>query len=49
MKGAGRGKDQPLNQEIHPMHRTAPRDHYTEITPKIIAALEAGAPPWRCG
>jgi antirestriction protein ArdC len=24
-----------------------PRDHYTEITDQIIAALEAGTPPWR--
>jgi antirestriction protein ArdC len=24
-----------------------PRDHYTEITEQIIAALEAGTPPWR--
>src|SRR5580698_10818246 len=25
----------------------APRDHYQEVTDRIIAALEAGAPPWR--
>ena len=25
----------------------APRDHYQEITDRIIAALEAGTPPWR--
>jgi antirestriction protein ArdC len=24
-----------------------PRDHYQEVTGKIIAALEAGTPPWR--
>ena len=24
-----------------------PRDHYTEVTNRIIAALEAGPPPWR--
>ncbi len=24
-----------------------PRDHYSEITEQIIAALEAGTPPWR--
>jgi len=24
-----------------------PRDHYQEVTDKIIAALEAGTPPWR--
>jgi len=23
------------------------RDHYAELTNQIIAALEAGAPPWR--
>ncbi len=27
-------------------HR-APRDHYQEVTDRIIAALEAGTPPWR--
>src|SRR6202034_2346378 len=25
----------------------APRDHYQEVTDRIIAALEAGMPPWR--
>jgi antirestriction protein ArdC len=25
----------------------APRDHYQEVTDRIIAALEAGRPPWR--
>ncbi len=25
----------------------APRDHYQEVTDRIIAALEAGTPPWR--
>jgi antirestriction protein ArdC len=25
----------------------APRDHYQEVTNRIIAALEAGTPPWR--
>jgi antirestriction protein ArdC len=25
----------------------APRDHYQEVTDRIIAALEAGIPPWR--
>lgn len=24
-----------------------PRDHYQEVTNRIIAALEAGTPPWR--
>jgi antirestriction protein ArdC len=24
-----------------------PRDHYEEVTDRIIAALEAGTPPWR--
>ena len=27
--------------------RHAPRDHYQEVTDRIIAALEAGIPPWR--
>jgi antirestriction protein ArdC len=26
---------------------SAPRDHYREITDRIIAALDAGTPPWR--
>lgn len=26
---------------------SAPRDHYAEVTAQIIAALEAGTPPWR--
>jgi antirestriction protein ArdC len=25
----------------------APRDHYQDVTDRIIAALEAGTPPWR--
>ncbi|HEY2616850.1 MAG TPA: ArdC family protein [Acetobacteraceae bacterium] len=25
----------------------ASRDHYQEVTDRIIAALEAGTPPWR--
>jgi antirestriction protein ArdC len=25
----------------------APRDHYQEVTDRVIAALEAGTPPWR--
>jgi antirestriction protein ArdC len=25
----------------------APRDHYQEVTDRIIPALEAGTPPWR--
>ena len=28
-------------------HDRSPRDHYAEITDQIIAALEAGTPPWR--
>lgn len=28
-------------------HERNPRDHYAEITDQIIAALEAGTPPWR--
>jgi len=37
----------------HPAHRPnagsgyTPRDHYVELTNQVIAALEAGAPPWR--
>src|SRR5471032_300394 len=27
--------------------RRAPRDHYQEVTDRIIAALEAGTAPWR--
>jgi antirestriction protein ArdC len=27
--------------------KRAPRDHYQEVTDRIIAALEAGTPPWR--
>ena len=26
---------------------SAPRDHYQEVTDRIIAAIEAGTPPWR--
>ena len=26
---------------------TTPRDHYAEVTNQVIAALEAGTPPWR--
>ena len=26
----------------------SPRDHYADVTAKIIAALDAGVPPWRC-
>jgi antirestriction protein ArdC len=28
-------------------HNRTPRDHYQEVTDRIIAALEAGTPPWR--
>ena len=28
-------------------HNRVPRDHYQEVTDRIIAALEAGTPPWR--
>ena len=24
-----------------------PRDHYQDVTDRIIAALEVGTPPWR--
>ena len=30
-----------------PSERPAPRDHYAEITDRVIAALEAGTLPWR--
>ena len=33
------------NREQNP--NRAPRDHYQEVTDRIIAALEAGTPPWR--
>jgi antirestriction protein ArdC len=26
--------------------KTSPRDHYTEVTNRIMSALEAGTPPW---
>jgi antirestriction protein ArdC len=40
------------NTITHPENRgsrtnRAPRDHYQEVTDRIIAALEAGTPPWR--
>ena len=28
-------------------HGYPPHDHYIEVTNRIIAALEAGTPPWR--
>ena len=33
------------NRGSRPNH--VPRDHYQEVTDRIIAALEAGTPPWR--
>ena len=30
-----------------PKGEYTPRDHYMEVTDQIIAALEAGTPPWR--
>ena len=33
------------NRELRP--NRAPRDHYQEVTDRIIAALEEGTPPWR--
>jgi len=30
-----------------PKDKYTPRDHYIEVTNQIIAALEAGTPPWR--
>ena len=35
----------PVNRSGKTNH--APRDHYQEVTDRIIAALEAGTPPWR--
>ena len=40
------------NTTNRPMNRGSnanrvPRDHYQEVTDRIIAALEAGTPPWR--
>ena len=37
MRNAGRGFEE----------RRTRRDHYAEVTAQIIAALEAGTPPWR--
>src|SRR6202162_274711 len=41
-----------MSTTSRPMNRAgktnrAPRDHYQEVTDRIIAALEAGTPPWR--
>ena len=41
-----------MNTTTRPVYRDgksnrAPRDHYQEVTDRIIAALEAGTPPWR--
>src|SRR5580704_16001885 len=41
-----------MNATTRPQYRggksnRAPRDHYQEVTDRIIAALEAGTPPWR--
>jgi antirestriction protein ArdC len=41
-----------MNTTNGPMNRGSnanrvPRDHYQEVTDRIIAALEAGTPPWR--
>jgi len=35
----------PVNRGGRTNH--VPRDHYQEVTDRIIAALEAGTPPWR--
>jgi antirestriction protein ArdC len=34
-------------QRGHAKHGYPPLDHYTEVTNRIVAALEAGTPPWR--
>ena len=41
-----------MNTNTRTMNRggkssSAPRDHYQDVTDRIIAALEAGTPPWR--
>jgi hypothetical protein len=38
-------KTRPENRGCRP--NRVPRDHYQEVTDRIIAALEAGTPPWR--
>jgi antirestriction protein ArdC len=38
----------PSRSENRPSRaRRVPRDHYQEVTARIISALEAGTPPWR--
>lgn len=38
-----------MNRTRERTHKTAGprRDHYQEVTDRIVAALEAGTPPWR--
>ena len=41
-----------MSTTTRPMKRShnnnrVPRDHYQEVTDRVIAALEAGTPPWR--
>jgi antirestriction protein ArdC len=45
-------KDTPMSTTTRPFNRSrnnnrVPRDHYQEVTDRVIAALEAGTPPWR--
>ncbi|WP_024882395.1 zincin-like metallopeptidase domain-containing protein [Methylosinus sp. LW3] len=35
------------NFKKHKAHAPTRRDHYREVTDRIVAALEAGTPPWR--
>lgn len=35
------------NFKKHNAHAPTRRDHYQEVTDRIVAALEAGTPPWR--
>jgi hypothetical protein len=43
------GKDTLMSKagRRSPKGEYTPHDHYIEVTSQIIAALEAGTPPWR--
>src|SRR5271167_2853875 len=52
MRGSGgcfRNNSVPRSSQMRnlPSHPTQRRDHYQELTDKIVAALEAGIAPWR--
>ena len=36
-----------MSNKFHGKAGYTPRDHYAEVTNRVIAALEAGTPPWR--